>query len=52
MAAVGRGNPNLTALRLQAAAVMFGRNGQVAGRYEPTVTPEDLRPDLDALLAA
>ena len=31
---------------------LVGRNGQVAGRYEPTVTPEDLRPDLDALLAA
>jgi NitT/TauT family transport system substrate-binding protein len=30
MAAGGRGNPSLTGLRLQAAAVMFGRNGQVA----------------------
>jgi NitT/TauT family transport system substrate-binding protein len=30
MAAVGRGNPNLTGLRIGAAAVMFGRNGQVA----------------------
>ena len=28
------------------------RTGQVTGRYESTVTPEDLRPDLDALLAA
>jgi glutathione peroxidase len=27
------------------------RSGKVAGRYEPTVTPEDLRSDLDALLA-
>jgi glutathione peroxidase len=31
---------------------LVARTGQVAGRYEPTVTPEDLRPDLDALLAA
>jgi NitT/TauT family transport system substrate-binding protein len=30
MAAVGRGNPNLTGLRIGAAAVMFGRSGQVA----------------------
>jgi glutathione peroxidase len=28
------------------------RTGQVTGRYESTVTPEGLRPDLDALLAA
>jgi NitT/TauT family transport system substrate-binding protein len=30
MAAVGRGNQNLTGLRIGAAAVMFGRNGRVA----------------------
>jgi glutathione peroxidase len=29
---------------------LVDRHGNVAGRYEPTVTPEQLRPDLDALL--
>jgi len=30
---------------------LVDRSGKVTGRYEPTVTPEDLGPDLDALLA-
>jgi glutathione peroxidase len=30
---------------------VIDRRGQVTGRYEPTVTPEDLRPGLDTLLA-
>jgi glutathione peroxidase len=30
---------------------LVDRRGNVAGRYEPTVTPEQLRPDVDALLA-
>jgi glutathione peroxidase len=30
---------------------LIDRSGQVTGRYEPTVTPEDLRPGLDTLLA-
>jgi glutathione peroxidase len=30
---------------------LVDREGNVAGRYEPTVTPEDLGSDLDALLA-
>ena len=29
---------------------LVNRHGNVAGRYESTVTPEQLRPDLDALL--
>ena len=31
---------------------LIDRRGNVTGRYEPTVTPEQLRPDVDALLAA
>ncbi len=31
---------------------LVDRHGNVVGRYEPTVTPEQLRPDLDALLTA
>jgi glutathione peroxidase len=30
---------------------LVDRRGSVAGRYEPTVTPEQIRPDVDALLA-
>jgi glutathione peroxidase len=31
---------------------LVGRDGQVIRRYEPTVTPEELRPDLQRLLAS
>jgi glutathione peroxidase len=31
---------------------LIGRDGQVVRRYEPTVTPEQIQPDLDPLLAA
>ena len=31
---------------------LVGRDGEVLRRYEPTVTPEEIRADLDALLAA
>jgi glutathione peroxidase len=31
---------------------LIGPDGQVVGRYEPTVTPEEIRADLDALLGA
>lgn len=31
---------------------LVSRHGNVAARYEPTVTPEQLRPAVDALLAA
>ncbi|MGX7678116.1 glutathione peroxidase [Jatrophihabitans sp. DSM 45814] len=30
---------------------LIGRDGEVIRRYEPTVTPEVIRPDLDALLS-
>jgi glutathione peroxidase len=29
---------------------LVGRDGEVLRRYEPTVLPEDIRPDLEALL--
>jgi glutathione peroxidase len=31
---------------------LIGRDGQVLRRYEPTVTPEQIRPEIEALLAA
>jgi glutathione peroxidase len=30
---------------------LIGRDGEVIRRYEPTVTPEEIRPDLEALLS-
>ena len=30
---------------------LIGRDGEVIRRYEPTATPEDIRPDLESLLA-
>jgi glutathione peroxidase len=29
---------------------LIGRNGEVVRRYEPTVTPEEIQPDIEALL--